>query len=84
MRFKLCKTVECGTVLKRQKHTPASLIRINAIRTRFTDLPMGATFELNGCVWTKRSSRSSSGIWPACLPNWSYFKKDEIVNFEQH
>lgn len=84
MRFKLCKTIEGGTVLKRQQHTPASLIRVNAIKTRFDDLPLGATFELNGCVWSKRSSRTGSGIWPACLPDFSYFKKNEIVNSEQH
>ena len=64
------------------KHTPASLIRANAKTAHFVDLPLGSTFELNGCVWVKRSSRTGAGVWPSYLPSYSYFKRGTVVNLE--
>lgn len=45
----------------------------------FADLDIGETFLLNDCIWTKKSKRTAVGIWPACLPEWSFFKQKEIV-----
>ena len=60
--------------------TPASLHRKSAVPKFFKDANIGDTFECNGNLWTKRSSRTASGIWPACLPAWAYFGGHEVVN----
>lgn len=44
-------------------------------RIAFADIGLGQTFECNGNLWAKRSSRTAAGIWPAVLPSWAYFGK---------
>ena len=60
--------------------TPATLHRKSATRKYFKDAKIGDTFECNGNLWTKKSTRTASGIWPACLPAWAYFGGHEVVN----
>ena len=60
-------------------HTPASLIRRDGRAIAFRDLPKGATFECNGNVWMKGTTRTAIGIWPACLPSWAYFRGTELT-----
>jgi len=45
----------------------------------FKQLAVGESFSCNGNNWVKRSTRTASGIWPACLPEWSYFKGSERI-----
>ena len=59
--------------------TPASDIRRNGHAVPFRNLAIGATFECNGNVWTKRSTRTAAGIWPAVLPRWAYFGQGDRV-----
>lgn len=63
-----------------EMHTPASLVRRNSRAMPFKALPKGATFECNGNVWTKATTRTAVGIWPAYLPEWAYFRGAEIVH----
>jgi len=44
----------------------------------FSEIAIGETFANNGNLWTKRSSRTAAGIWPACLPAIGYFRNAEI------
>ena len=60
--------------------TPATIHRKSAVRKCFKDANIGDTFECNGNLWTKKSSRTASGIWPAYLPAWAYFGGYEVVN----
>ena len=60
--------------------TPATLHRKSATRKYFKDAKIGDTFECNGNLWTKKSTRTASGIWPAYLPAWAYFGGHEVVN----
>ena len=60
--------------------TPASLHRKSAVPKFFKDAKIGDTFECNGCLWTKKSTRTASGIWPGCLPAWAYFGGRKVVN----
>lgn len=62
--------------------TPASKINRYGLPARFADIPQGAVFECNGNVWVKRSTRTATGIWPACLPEWAYFRAGEIIAHE--
>ena len=64
-------------------NTPFSVVNEKGKPARFGDIPVGDVFALNGNVWSKRSSRTATGIWPACLPEWSYFKSSEIVAHEE-
>lgn len=63
-----------------QIDTCASLLRRHGHAMPFNALPIGATFECNGNVWTKHTTRTAVGIWPACLPSWAYFGAVEIVH----
>lgn len=47
--------------------------------TLFRNIEIGTYFVFNDCLWAKKSSRTALGIWPACLPEWSYFKQTEAV-----
>jgi hypothetical protein len=49
----------------------------------FSQAAIGETFWCNGNIWTKRTSRTATGIWPACLPSWSYFGQSEIVKVRE-
>ena len=60
--------------------TPATLHRKSATRKCFKDAKIGDTFECNGHIWTKKSTRTASGVWPAYLPAWAYFGGREVVN----
>ncbi len=62
--------------------TPAYEIRRNGIRKEFSAAKIGEKFECNGNIWIKRSSRTATGVWPACLPEWAYFRKNEVVYVE--
>ena len=62
-------------------HTPASLLRAKGKPVSFANLTVGDTFEFGGNVWTKRSSRTAVGIWPACLPEWMYFSGKDTVHY---
>lgn len=59
--------------------TPATLHKQNAKPVLFASLNIGDTFESNGNIWTKRSTLTAAGIWPACLPSSMYFSKSETV-----
>lgn len=59
--------------------TPATLHKRNAKPMAFASLNIGDTFESGGNLWTKRSTRTATGIWPAYLPEWMYFSKAETV-----
>lgn len=61
-------------------HTPASRLRDTGKRIAFKDLPKGATFECNGNVWTKHGKQVATGIWPACLPPFSYFCNGDVCH----
>jgi len=63
-------------------HTPASLLRAKGKPALFATLAIGDTFEFNGNVWTKRSSRTAVGIWPASLPEWIYFSGKDVVRYD--
>lgn len=56
-------------------YTPAGELRMRGKLVSFGSLAIGDTFEFNGNIWTKRSVKTATGIWPACLPAWSYFRK---------
>ena len=60
--------------------TPATLHRKSATRKCFKDAEIGDTFECNGNLWIKKSTRTASGVWPAYLPAWAYFGGHEVVN----
>lgn len=60
--------------------TPATIHRKNAKPIAFKDCPIGSTFECNGNLWAKRTTKTATGIWPAILPAWAYFQQGEIVN----
>ena len=47
----------------------------------FKDLPVGTTFWSNGNVWTKRTTRTATGIWPAILPRTAYFGQGEMTRY---
>ena len=55
--------------------TPATLVRRKGRVYFFHSLPIGVCFECNGNLWTKRTSRTAVGVWPAYLPEWAYFLK---------
>ena len=57
--------------------TPASKLRREGHLFLFSQLPIGACFESNGNIWTKRTTRTANGIWPAYLPKWAYFSQSE-------
>lgn len=59
--------------------TPAQIHKNSHSPVAFHALHIGATFECNGNLWTKKSNRTAVGIWPAILPRWAYFGKNEIV-----
>lgn len=59
--------------------TPASELRREGRAKYFRELGAGKAFECNGNIWTKRSTRTAAGIWPACLPAWAYFGQNEVV-----
>lgn len=59
--------------------TPAQTHKRNAKPVSFKSLNIGETFECSGNLWTKRSTRTAAGIWPACLPKWAYFGGNEVV-----
>lgn len=63
--------------------TPASTIRRNGSRVNFKQVRIGETFECNGNVWTKRTTKTAVGVWPACLPSWAYFKVSEQCHVER-
>jgi len=63
-------------------YTPAGLVRKNGKPAQFKDIDNGTTFELNGNLWTKRTSRTATGVWPAILPKWSYIGNNEKVHIE--
>lgn len=69
----------CNNILA----TPAGNIRKHGTCATFKALPVGTKFELNGNVWIKKSSRTATGYWPAILPEWSYMKGNDIVNYER-
>lgn len=58
--------------------TPATITRRNGRPCSFAELAIGDTFECNGNLWTKRTTRTAAGVWPACLPAWAYFGKREL------
>lgn len=60
--------------------TPAAIHRKQSRPVTFKDCAIGATFECNGNLWTKRTSKTAVGVWPAILPAWAYFGQGEIVN----
>jgi hypothetical protein len=63
--------------------TPFSLITgFRGKRARFGDIPIGAMFGLNGNIWQKRTTRTAVSHWPACLPEWAYFRKGEVVTHD--
>jgi len=53
--------------------TPATKLRREGRLFLFSQLPVGACFECNGNIWTKRTTKTAVGVWPAYLPEWSYF-----------
>lgn len=63
-------------------NTIASLMRRDGLPLPFASVPKGTSFECNGNVWTKRSSRTAVGIWPANLPAWACFKNHEICHVQ--
>lgn len=60
--------------------SPATILRKQSRPVAFKDCATGTVFECNGNLWTKRSTRTAVGVWPACLPAWSYFGQNEIVH----
>ena len=64
--------------------TPAGELRRHSIPVSFNAVQIGETFECNGNVWTKRSSRTAVGIWPAILPSYSYFRTGEVCEVIRH
>lgn len=44
----------------------------------FSELAIGETFGCNGNIWTKATSRTAAGIWPAILPRRAYFGQREL------
>jgi hypothetical protein len=64
-------------------HTPATIHNQTAYSIPFKDVIQGRTFECNGNLWTKVSSRTATGIWPSCLPNVQYFRGADVVNVQQ-
>ena len=61
-----------------QIHTPASLIRQKGNPIAFKDIPKGKIFECNGNLWTKHGKQVATGIWPAYLPEYSYFRNSDL------
>ena len=59
--------------------TPAGELHRKGRAVLFRNLAIGASFECNGNVWTKRSTRTAAGIWPAVLPRGAYFRQMETV-----
>ena len=59
--------------------TPVTIHRKNSYPVAFKNCAIGVTFECNGNLWTKRTSKTATGIWPAILPVWAYFRQVEIV-----
>ena len=51
----------------------------NDMTKPFEKVAIGETFSCNGNNWTKRSKTTAVGIWPACLPEWAYFRRNEIT-----
>ena len=66
----------------RAVETPVSLIYRSGKRETFVSLPVGAMFVSNGNLWQKRTSRTAIGHWPAYLPEWAYFGKNEVVTHD--
>lgn len=62
-------------------HTPASLMRANGRRALFPAVPKGATFEYNGNIWHKVSSRTALLIWPAGPSHSFYFTQRDIAHY---
>lgn len=65
-----------------RKDTPASNLRREGKPATFSNVDKGQTFELNGNLWIKRSSRTATGLWPAILPKWAYVGGNEKVHTE--
>ena len=61
---------------------PSEELRRRGKPQAFASLAIGQTFECNGNIWTKKSTRTAAGIWPARLPAWAYFGQREIVHAE--
>jgi hypothetical protein len=53
---------------------------MNGYRMLFEDLKVGRTFEKNGNLWVKKSTRTASIIEPAEYSGrWFYFKNHDLV-----
>ena len=63
--------------------TVASILRRNGLPVPFKALPIGATFECNGNVWTKHGKQVATGIWPAILPRCAYFRNNETCHTQE-
>ena len=61
-------------------HTPANLMRANGKRDTFANVGKGDTFECNGNIWHKVSSRTAMLIWPAGPSHSFYFRNADVVH----
>ena len=54
--------------------------RMNGYRMLFEDLKVGRTFEKDGNLWVKKSTRTAGIIYPAeHYGRWFYFKHHDLV-----
>ena len=63
-------------------NTPASLFRQKGKPVSFKEVLKGESFECNGNIWIKHGKQIATGIWPACLPAFSYFRNLDLCYVE--